>query len=335
MGLFSQLMGKKSDYLSEYKKYKKALSSHPGDHGLKAQFIKFCLLNRFTHHEVVKTHMTEALTLFGSIENSDAFDLQCHYLVGKYYQEEKDNRKAYQVYLNAIKRFNEYVSKNPGQRSDNAELAYSVALNLMNLQLNPVDPALEKCFKILRKSYPLHLKSIELENEMAKPAPSKERIKQLSAEIKQLRDEENKETTEPVKSAAKEPVKETVKETTTTKSSGPVQDNPAEQKGIFSKLFMDLSPAVLGKSVLLTQNTHNQSASEMEAFKMSPVSDSPERQTAFMMYLDDEWKGPFTLQQIRNMTYLDPATWVCRSGSEQVVQAYEVPDLQPFFKQNA
>ena len=105
------------------------------------------------------------------------FDLQCHYLVGKYYQEAKDNRKAYQVYLNAIKRFNQYVVKNPDLKSENVELAYSVALNLMTLQSSPFDPELEKCFKNIRKSYPLHVKRIEFENEMAKPAPDKVRIR--------------------------------------------------------------------------------------------------------------------------------------------------------------
>src|SRR5579859_701892 len=155
MGLIDSLLGKDTDYTDEYKRFKKSIERNPGDYGLKAEFIKFCLLNRFTKHEVVKDHIAEALKLFDSIANADAFDLQCHYLVGKYYQEERDLRKAYQVYLNAVKRFNQYTGKNPNMKSENTELAYSVALNLMTLQSNPVDPQVELCFRLIRKSFPL------------------------------------------------------------------------------------------------------------------------------------------------------------------------------------
>ena len=135
----SSLFGKNSDYSAEYNRFKKAMARNSRDHGLKAQFIKFCLLNRFTKHETMESHIAEALALFETIDHTEAFDLQCHYLVGKYYQEVKDFRKAYQVYLGAIKHFNRYVGKNPDLKSDNVELAFSVALNLMTLQSNPID----------------------------------------------------------------------------------------------------------------------------------------------------------------------------------------------------
>src|SRR5258708_6575378 len=194
MGLISSLFGKNSNYSSEYNRFKKAMERNPRDHGLKAQFIKFCLLNRFTKEETQADHISEALGLFETMDHTNAFDLQCHYLVGKYYQEERDFRKAYQVYLNAIKHFNQYVEKNPELKSDNAKLVYSISLNLMTLKLPPADPELEKCFKNIRKSYPLHIKRIEFENEMGKPAPDKARIKQLAEEIRKLKAEEEKET---------------------------------------------------------------------------------------------------------------------------------------------
>ena len=59
MNLISSLFGSKSTYPTEYKKFKKAMAENPRDHGLKAQFIKFCLLNRFTKHETMENHIKE------------------------------------------------------------------------------------------------------------------------------------------------------------------------------------------------------------------------------------------------------------------------------------
>jgi hypothetical protein len=172
------LFGKSDDYLSEYENLKKSLKRNPNDHLLKIRFINFCLTNRFTKHEAMEEHVAEALKLFESVEQAEPFDLQCHYLVGKYFQGNQDHHRAYRAYLNAIKRFNRHSVKNPELKGDNADLAYSVALNLIALQSDPIDPELEICFKLIRKSLPLHLKRFQLEHEMGKPAPDKERIKQ-------------------------------------------------------------------------------------------------------------------------------------------------------------
>lgn len=317
MALLSALFGKNANYLSEYKRFKKAMKRTPGDHGLKAQFIKFCLLNRFTKHETIESHMAEALKLFESIENTDNFDLQCNYLVGKYYQEARDNRKAYQIYLNAIKRFNRYVGQNPQHKSENSDQAYSIALNLMNLQANPVDPELEICFKHIRRSYPLHVKRIELENEMAKPAPDKARIKQLSEEVRRLKTEEDKETA----AATKE-------EPTPAKAPEPSVPKREEKKDIFSKLLSvpPLDPKKLGgpetdgkKPFLMSEEWEKK-----DSLKLS-VEAPP---AAFMAYHNDSWVGPYTPAQLRSMGFLKRDTWVCRAGSEQVMQAYEAADLQ-------
>ncbi len=278
----------------------------------KAQFIKFCLLNRFTKHEVIEDHITEALRLFEAIAQAETFDLQCHYLVGKYYQHSQDNRNAYQVYLNAIKRFNQHVVKNPDLKSENVELAYSVALNLMTLQSSPFDPELEKCFKNIRKSYPLHVKRIELENEMAKPAPDKVRIHQLGEEIRQLRAEEEKET----QAAAKE-----MKASEDAKASA---SKPAEKEDIFTRLFRVPSPFT---KEWVEQAPKITSEDKKDFLKFSPVSELSEQASAFMVFRNNNWEGPFSLAQLRAIGHLDPATWVCRVGSQLVSQAYEIPDL--------
>jgi hypothetical protein len=315
MALFSSLFGKNNDYSTEYKRYKKSLTRNPSDHILRAQFIKFCLLNRFTKHETMETHISDALRLFATIENSDSFDLQCHYLVGKYYQEGKDNRKAYQVYLNGIRRFNQFVGKNPELRSDNAELAYSISLNLMNLQSNPVDPQVEICFKHIRKSYPLHLKSIELENEMAKPAPDPARIKQLAEEVRKLRAEEEKDAPPPEKEK---------------KAESPAS-KPAEKEDIFTKLFR-VPPLQVEKTSEQKPFLMSDEWEKKDSLKLAPATDSADKGSSFMVFRNNDWEGPFTLAQLRSMGRLDSATWVCRVGSQLVTQAYEAPDLHSLIK---
>jgi hypothetical protein len=331
----SSLIGKDSDYAAEYKRYKKGMERNPADYGLKAQFIKFCLLNRFTKQQMAQDHIAEALKLFESIAEADTFDLQCHYLVGKYYQEERDAKRAYRVYLHAIKRFNQLVIKSPDLKGENAELAYSVALNLMTLQSNNVPPEVETCFKIIRKSFPLHLKRIEFENEMAKPAPDKARIKQLSEEIRKLRADEEKEF------SSSAPAAQTNPELPLEKAKEPVLSQPPpkakEEKGIFSKLFNELAPDSLGLSEtgepappdLQVKTSRGE---KLESFKLAPPTEAANNGAAFLVFHDDHWEGPYTTSQLRTMGFLRHATWVCRDGSQQVMQAYEVPDLQPLFQ---
>lgn len=313
MALFnplSSLFGKDSGYLAEYKRFEKAMERNPEDQGLKTQFIKFCLLNRFTKHEIIVDHIVEALRLFEAVENAEVFDLQCHYLVGKYYQEDKDFRKAYQIYLNAIKRFNQQVAKKPDLKFENSELAYSIALNLMTLQSNPIDPEVEKCFKNIRKSYPLHVKRIELENEMAKPAPDQVRLHQLTEEVRKLKSEDEKETAAnknetPVKSPASPSV---------------------EKEDIFSKLFRVPTPFSkewVNQPPKITASKEDKN----DFFKLSPISEFSEPSSSFMVFRNNNWEGPYNLPQLRSIGRLEHATWVCRVGSQLVTQAYEVPDL--------
>jgi tetratricopeptide (TPR) repeat protein len=324
MNLISSLFGSKSTYPAEYKKFKKAMAENPRDHGLKAQFIKFCLLNRFTKHETMENHIKESLGLFETIEHGEDFDLQCHYLVGKYYQEVKDSRKAYQIYQNAIKHFNQYVGKNPDLKAENVELAYSIALNLMGLQLNAADPDLQTCFKLIRKSYPLHVKRIEYENEMARPAPDKTRVKQLIEEIRKLKAAEEKEALEAEKE--KGPLVVAAEKTVDTPAPKPV-----ERDDIFSKLFR--VPSLLPDELTQLKSGDQKPTKETEekdkkdVFKLSPPTESASNFSSYMVFQNNDWEGPFTLAQLRSKGSLDPATWVCRVGSQLVSQAYEVPDL--------
>ena len=317
MSFISTLFGKNSDYSAEYKRFEKAMERNPSDHGLKVQFIKFCLLNRFTKHETQADQVSEALGLFDTIKTAEVFDLQCHYLVGKYYQEIKDFRKAYQTYLEAIKRFNQYIEKNPQHLAENADLAYSVALNLLALQADPIDLEVEKCFKNIRKSFPLHVKRIELENEMAKPAPDKARMHDLAEEIRRLRADEEKEE----RAAAEE---KKVAQAESEKKASPVTAKPPEKEDIFTKLFRVPSPFSKEWADQAPKITPEEDTKEF--LKLSPVTEHAEG-SAFMVFQNNDWEGPFTLSQLRPKGKMDPNTWVCRVGSQMVNQAYEVPDL--------
>jgi tetratricopeptide (TPR) repeat protein len=347
------LFGKTSNQAAEYKRFKKALEKNPGDLGLKDQFVKFCLLNRFTNQEGDEDHIAEALDLFALIQNREPFDLQCHYLVGKYYQEERDFRKAYGVYLEAIKRFNYFAQNSPTFRADNSELAYSVALNLMALQSDPVDPHVEVCFKIIRKSFPLHQKSAELDAEMAKPAPNKMRIRKLSDEIKKLRDEEEKEAqAETAKRAelAQQPASveqlpqgsESAQAQEPSPEPTPAVSQPApsagpQLKGLFSKLFNELSPESMGLSGLSAEEMKKvqvvpAKGEKTDHLNLPPMAEKSTPGSSFLAFHDNKWEGPFTPAELGAKGFLKTNTWVCRKGSQQVIQAYEVPDLQPVLK---
>jgi len=375
--VFSSLFGKGSGYKEEYESFKKSLKRSPSDPGLKAQFIKFCLLNRFTKHEAMEEHVAEALRLFSAIESSEFFDLQCHYLMGKYHQEIQDHRKAYQVYLNALKRFNRQSVRSPELKAENAELAYSISLNLLALQSDPIDPELEICFKLIRKSLPLHLKRVELENEMSKPAPDPARVKKLSEEVKALKAEderaalalaeakqqalalsESKKAEDPVAEQKTVPVAKAesnasgnagttvtdAKEKEAVPSNGrgkethpvPVKSAPATAagQGLFSKLFAELSPDAMGLSGSAktgAQGGKTGKGDKQDALTISPLYDYTEKGSTFMAYHGDQWEGPYTAMELRKMDFFQPSTWVCRVGNQQVLQAYEVPEIAPLF----
>jgi tetratricopeptide (TPR) repeat protein len=356
----SSLFGKSDNYSAEYKKFKKSIALNPRDQGLKIRFIHFCLLNRFMKHETAEEHIAEALHAFEGIDHTHAFDIQTHYLVGKYYQEIKDNRRAYQVYLDAIKRFNRYVGTNPNLKSDNAESAYSIALNLMTLQSNPVDPELRQCFKILRKSYPLHLKRIELENEMSKPAPDPTRIWELKNEILSLKGEEESASSspaqekmaassiakpeeqearlsppvdEPARVEEKTPVNEPVQAVMVSPPSEPAQ--AAKEKHKDPKKEIQAGSKEPGKGRKKNVQTIELSPGDgenLDFLKLSPTFEKSSPDTFFMVYKDESWEGPYTPLQLSSKGFLKPETWVCRAGSQHVTQAYEVPDLLLLFK---
>ncbi len=344
---FSALFGKGDRYLDDYKRFKKSLEHNPQDHGLKAQFINFCLLNRFTRHESTQQHITEALALFDTIDPQQSFDLQCHYLVGKYFQEERNFRKAYQVYLGAIKLFNRYIGLNPNLKSDNAELAYSMAINVITLQSHPIDQEIASCFKILRKSYPLHLKRIELDNELAKPAPDKSRIQQLKEQIQHLKDDEEliasvttaKKRERAVTPLPREEEKKKKEPEVNQKSDSPISTDGRKNKqedqtkSVQSQPLSTASPNGKKKKDDGNPEITAEESENLDFLKLSPYLQPSKQASAFMVYQGDQWEGPYTSSLLKEKGILKHDTWVCREGSQHVTQAYEVPDLAQLIKE--
>ena len=401
----TSLLRKGSDFQSELKRYRAALQRNPNDLDLKSDLIKFILLNRFTDSENAGDNIQEALKSFESIANAEQFDFQCHYLVGKYYQEAKDIKSAYRVYSRALKRFNAIAEKDLNIRAESNEMAYSVALNLMTLQFDPIDPEVEKCFKIIRRSFPLHMKRIEYENEMAKPAPDRAKVKQLVEEIKLLRAEEEQTVQASASAKAapppmkeKEPVldKSPEKKEAETKQpmskaeeiverekkiaaaraalpkiGAPVEMAPIkkqgdvgpaaaavppvekvaekkaeipempvappksvpEAKGFFSPLFSQMAPDAVGLTnpSPVTKKETNPLREEWKAGSeaLTLFGHFEAGDKMFMAFHNDQWEGPFSIEKLKEMNFLQPATWVCRAGSQMVQQAYEIPELRP------
>lgn len=190
-GLFVDSKNKKgTQYSGEFKKYQKALKRNPNDQELRSQFIKFALMGKISLGSIPAAHLEEVLAQYEEVARTDHFDPQVYYLVGRTYQEQ-GSLKAQKVFLTGIQNFNRFVAKNPGVKSDHVDMAYAIALNFVTLQYGQIHPDLEKFFKIIRKSYPIHNKRVELENELRKPSPNAKRIKEIAKEIQALQEAEN------------------------------------------------------------------------------------------------------------------------------------------------
>lgn len=151
---------KKLVHVAEYRKFKDAVRRNPQDHHLRARFAKFCLKNYFQGSSS-KLQLVEAVNQFENIVHSEVLDLEVFYLMGKFYQGQ-DNAKAIEIYRKGIKRYNDFVNKSIEFRHEQVETAFSIALNMLNLESEKNDPELEKFFKTLRRTY---LKSF-LENKV-------------------------------------------------------------------------------------------------------------------------------------------------------------------------
>jgi tetratricopeptide (TPR) repeat protein len=185
--LLAPMKKKGARYHSERKKFQKALEQNPRDQSLRAQLVKLCLYSHFTGEGVPEEHLSDALAHYEEAVQADHFDPSLYYLVGRYYQD-KNDRKAQAVYLEGVRHFNRYIEQNPGLKGEHVEIAYALALNFVSQQSGQSHPDLEQLFKTIRKSYPLHNKFVELENELRHPDPDPERVQRLVRELKDIKE---------------------------------------------------------------------------------------------------------------------------------------------------
>ena len=73
----------------------------------------------------------------------------------------------------------------------------------------------------------------------------------------------------------------------------------------------------------------------LDTLKLSLYSNPIKEASAFMVYQEDQWVGPFSSSLLKEKGILKRDTWVCREGSQHVTQAYEVPDLAQLIQEKA
>lgn len=107
-----------------------------------------------------------------------------------------------------------------------------------------------------------------------------------------------------------------------------------EQEGGFANLFSNHPPVSERLSKLLgwakTDLQNLQTLAEHDEEASSPqASPAPPSGPTFMAYQENNWVGPYTPLQLLSMGFVNPSTWVCPVGGQQVTRASEALELLP------
>jgi hypothetical protein len=136
----------------EFKNFREAVQHNSVDYGLRVRFVKYCLRNYFDHQLVAQTQIEEAIQQFERISQSDLFDIEIYFLMGKYYYG-RENEKAIEIYSQGIRKFNIYIRQNPGLKNEYVGQAFGIAMDLLSLDPNRNDAELGEFFRTVRKTY--------------------------------------------------------------------------------------------------------------------------------------------------------------------------------------
>ena len=112
-----------------------------------------------------------------------------------------------------------------------------------------------------------------------------------------------------------------------------------EQEGFFSNLFSNHPPVSKRLSKLL-----NWAKSDLIALRQAEDAEDKAVQAqaapakadpgpGFMAYLNNQWAGPYSPNQLLAMGFMTPTTWVCPASGQEVSRAADTPELLPLFQQ--
>lgn len=114
-----------------------------------------------------------------------------------------------------------------------------------------------------------------------------------------------------------------------------------EREGFFSRLFSNHPPVSSRLSKLLNwaksdlivlREAEDQEDKAVAARAASaPTAAAPG--PGFMAYLNNQWAGPYSPNQLLAMGFMTPTTWVCPAGGQEVSRAADTPELLPLFQQ--
>lgn len=113
-----------------------------------------------------------------------------------------------------------------------------------------------------------------------------------------------------------------------------------EKKGLVSDVFSTHPPAEDRIRILCNMAHLDPETMENNLKKeiwVSPVArpqfklEKPPEPQAWLVFLENQWKGPFTPEQLKSMQGFTPDAWVRPEGTENVIHAYEHSVLSAIF----
>jgi heat shock protein HtpX len=117
------------------------------------------------------------------------------------------------------------------------------------------------------------------------------------------------------------------------------QSNLDEMEGFLPNLFSTHPPVSKRLEKLLAwarsdlktlQEREKQEENRTAGAVKSPSAPAPE--LSYMAFQNNQWMGPYTPLQLLATGIMNPSTWICPTGSQDVAKASETPELLPLLQ---